>query len=266
MYKPADIPLPPYRDGEYASKPAQQRRTWESTGAATLSDDHIRLILAHYYGMVSFTDMLVGRLLDKLSALSLDSNTAVVYMADHGDTMGHHRVFTKGFALYEPAMRVPLIMRSPGMTAGARVETGVSGVDLLPTTLELLGLPAQTGIQGRSLVPLWRGDQVPGHDPVFACQGFEGYDRLAMWRTPDWKLTRYDEGGGELYDMRGDPHELHNLIDDARHASVRQRLTRLMEDWDRRSVHAPMRFPSGMKTGKQERIQQSFASWMKTKG
>ncbi|MCX6626879.1 MAG: sulfatase-like hydrolase/transferase [Candidatus Solibacter sp.] len=67
MYKPADLPLPPFRAGEYASKPAQQGRTWEETGASRLSDDQIRLILAHYYGMVSFTDMLVGRLLDRLS-------------------------------------------------------------------------------------------------------------------------------------------------------------------------------------------------------
>jgi choline-sulfatase len=266
MYRPVDLPVPPYRDGEYASKPAQQRRTWENTGASKLSDDHIRLILAHYFGMVSFTDMLVGRLLDKLSALRLDSNTAVVYMADHGDTMGHHRIFTKGFALYEPAMRIPLIMRSPGMPAGKRVETGVSGVDLLPTTLELLDLPPRTGIQGRSLLPLWRGRKQSDPGLVFASQGFEGYDRLSMWRTPDWKLTRYDEGGGELYDMRTDPHELNNLFDDARYASVRQRLSRQMEDWDRRSFHAPPRFPPGMKTDERERIQQAFASWMRKKG
>jgi uncharacterized sulfatase len=267
MYKPADMPLPPYRAGEYASKPAQQRRTWEETGASKLSDDQIRLILAHYYGMVSFTDMLVGRLLDKLSALKLDSDTAVVYMADHGDMMGQHRIFTKGFALYEPAMRIPLIIRAPGgLPSGARIDAGVSGADLLPTTLELLNLPAERGVRGSSLVPLWRGVKDGKRDHVFACQGWEGYDRLAMWRTPDWKLTRYDKGGGELYDLRNDPHELNNLIGESKYASIRQRFTRQMEEWDRGSPHAKLRFPSSMKADEMDRIKQAYSAWLKKKG
>ncbi len=107
MYRPADLPMPPYRQGEYESKPARQKRTWQAQGADKLNDDQIRVILAHYLGMVSFTDHLVGQFLDKLTALGLDGNTVVVYMADHGDTMGYHRMFTKGFAFYEPSLRVP---------------------------------------------------------------------------------------------------------------------------------------------------------------
>jgi len=114
MYRPADLPMPPFLTGEYESKPARQKRTWQSQSADKLSDEHIRTILAHYLGMVAQTDELVGQFLDRLSALGLDQDTVVVYTADHGDTMGCHRMFTKGFGFYEPAIRIPMIVRAPG--------------------------------------------------------------------------------------------------------------------------------------------------------
>jgi arylsulfatase A-like enzyme len=267
MYRPSDLPLPPYRQGEFDSKPGQQKRTWVGTGAARLTDDQVRLILAHYLGMVSYTDMLVGRLLDKLQDLKLESDTVVIYTADHGDTMGQHRIFTKGFALYEPAMRVPLIIRAPSdFPRGARIDAAVSGIDLLPTMLDLMNLPAERDLHGQSLVPLWRGTTRSVRQQVFAGQGFEGFDRLVMMRTPEWKLTRYDEGGGELYDMRNDPHELNNLIAEPKYSSIRQQLTRQMEDWDRGSFHAAPRFPAGMQSEEIERIKQAYSAWMKKKG
>ncbi|MCX6626878.1 MAG: DUF4976 domain-containing protein [Candidatus Solibacter sp.] len=131
-------------------------------------------------------------------------------------------------------------------------------MDLLPTTLELLNLPAERGLQGASLVPLWRGEKDAKRDHVFACQGWEGHDRLAMWRTPDWKLARYDEGGGELYDLRNDPHELDNLFEVPKYTSIRRRLTRQMEEWDRGSPHAALRFPAGMTPEESERIKQAL--------
>jgi choline-sulfatase len=263
MYRPSDLRLPPYRNGEYDSKPAQQRRTWVETGAAELSDDDIRVILAHYLGMVSYTDMLIGRLLDRLSELQLDSNTTVIYMADHGDIMGCHRIFTKGFAFYEPAMRVPLIIRvSGGMPGGKRIDAVVSGIDLLPTMLELLNLPPERSLQGSSLVPLWQGVTQSVHDQVFAGQGFEGYDRLVMMRTPEWKLTRYDEGGGELYDLRKDPHELANLYEETKYASIRGKLTERMESWDRAWPHAPLQLPLQQDARKSAAIKSAFDAWM----
>lgn len=155
----------------------------------------------------------------------------IVYTADHGDNMGVHRNFTKGYALYEPAMRIPLIVRAPGdLPRGARVDALVSGVDFLPTMLELMGLPREPGLHGTSLAPLWQGTRRKAHDRVFAGQGYEGLDRIVMLRTPEWKLTRYDEGDGELYDLQKDPHELHNLIDERGYSSVVRRLTEEMED------------------------------------
>jgi arylsulfatase A-like enzyme len=151
----------------------------------------------------------------------------IIYTADHGDCMGQHRIFTKGFGAYEPAMRIPLIIRAPGrLASGQRRSDAVSGVDVLPTMLECLNLPVPAGLHGRSVIT----PQTPR--PVFAGQNREGIDRIVMVRTDRWKLTRYDEGGGERYDCRGDPAELNNRIDDPSLSAVRADLTAQLEKWD----------------------------------
>jgi uncharacterized sulfatase len=141
------------------------------------------------------------------------------------------------------------------------VNAFASGADLLPTTLELLGLPAQRGLQGQSLVPFWRGENGSARGQVLSSQGYEGYDRISMWRTPDWKLVRYDEGGAELYDLRRDPLELDNLIDAPEYASIRGRLAKEMEDFDRGTPHSEPRFSPGTKPDEMERIRRAFAAW-----
>jgi choline-sulfatase len=269
MYRPSDLPLPPYRAGEYEFKPARQKRIWRETGADRLTDEQIRIILAHYYGLVTYSDMLVGKVLDQLAALGLNENTVVIYTADHGDMMGGHRMFTKGFAFYEPAIRIPLIIRAPsGGPPGRKVHGAVSNIDFLPTTLELLGLPPARGIEGRSLVPFWHG-AAKGRAAVFGGEGFEGDDRLVMIRTTQWKLTRYDEGGGELYDLERDPNELDNLIANPKYAAVVRRLTRQLEHWDTEYPHAELRIaPQAERADPQRwaRVRVAFKEWKKKPG
>jgi Domain of unknown function (DUF4976) len=96
---------------------------------------------------------------------------------------------------------------------------------MCPTLCDLLSLPRPDAVHGISLVGRWEGRE---HDPertIFASQGTPGKDRALMMRTPQFKLTRYDDGGGELYDLSKDPDELENLIDSAAYALVRERLT-----------------------------------------
>jgi choline-sulfatase len=270
MYRPSDLPLPPYRKGEFENKPAPQRRNWVSTGAEKLTDDQIRTILGHYFGMISHTDMLVGRLLDKVSDLRLKDNTAVVYTADHGDTMGCHRLFTKGFAFYEPAMRIPLIIRGPGeQRRSARIHAAVSGVDMLATVLDLLDLPAEQGLHGTSLMPLSQGASRSVHEQIYSGEGYEGYDRMIMVRTPEWKLTRYDGSSGELYHLRDDPDELNNLIADPRCAEVRKELTADLENWDRSYPRAPLQLPPSLvkeEPARAEKIRRDFEAWKRQTG
>src|SRR5947209_18538920 len=113
----------------------------------------------------------------------------------------------------------------------------VSGIDVLPTILELLQLPKVSGVHGRSLVPLWRGSESRAHDAIFSGQEYHGATRLVMMRTPEWKLTRYDEGGTELYNTLEDPGGRQNRAGEPKYAGVQSRLKRGVEDWGEAAPH-----------------------------
>jgi uncharacterized sulfatase len=235
LIDPAKLALPPYRAGEFDSKPPRQRRSFETQGAARMSDAQIREVLALYYGMTAYSDSCVGHVLARLSELGLDDRTVVILVSDHGDTMGRHRMMSKDFALYEPAMRIPLILRAPGGRPHRAINRDpVSGIDVYPTLCDLLSLSKPKELHGVSLVGRWEGRERDPNRTIFASQGTPGKDRAIMMRAPEFKLTRYDDGGAELYDLAKDPDELENRIDDRRYASIRERLTRQLEDWERR--------------------------------
>lgn len=235
LIDPAKLALPPYRAGEFAQKPGRQRKSFETQGASKMSDAQIREVLALYYGMSAYSDACIGQVLSRVTELGLDDKTVVILVSDHGDTMGRHRMMSKDFALYEPAMRIPLIIRAPGGRARNVVNTDpASGIDVYPTLCELLSLPKPDRVHGVSLVGRWEGRERDPERTIFASQGTPGTDRAVMMRTPRYKLTRYDDGGGELYDLTKDPDELDNLIESAAYSSTRARLTTQLEEWERR--------------------------------
>jgi arylsulfatase A-like enzyme len=201
---------------------------------------------ARYWGLASLVDRYAGVILDRLEALGLAEETVVVYSTDHGDMMGEHRLLAKGVP-FEGASRVPLLIRAPGVPAG-RVTTPVSQIDVLPTVLDLLGVPAPPSAPGASLRPLlggepaalparpaadglafgevvieWagtpRGESVSGYRPPAADGGAAAEAALRAMaarqrtiRRGRWKLT-VDEGGEhELYDLAADPGEARNRL------------------------------------------------------
>ncbi len=186
-------------------------------GRVRLSEAMLGRLEALYDGEVAYTDREVGRLLDHLTSLGLDSTTLVVITADHGEEFGDHQGFEHGHTLYQELLHVPLILRLPGrLPRGHVVESTVRLIDLAPTILELTGLPPlEEGFAGKSLVPLIEGGE-QGDRPVFAEGNFWGAD-LYSWRAESFKLIlRPGEGKdptarAELYDLRQDPGEQHNM-------------------------------------------------------
>jgi choline-sulfatase len=237
MIDPAPLALPLYRAGEFANKPKRQRDSFESQGASKMSDAQIRQILGIYYGMAAYSDHCIGQVLGRLKELKLDDNTVVALVSDHGDTMGCHRFMSKDFALYEPAMRIPMIFVAPGRRAGIVRTDPVSGIDVFPTLCDLMGLSKPSGIAGQSLVDRWEGTGGDPNRTIFAAQGTPGKNRAAMVRTPRFKYTRYDDGGSELYDLDRDPHELENRVDSAGYAQELTQLKRQMDEWERQYPH-----------------------------
>jgi arylsulfatase A-like enzyme len=237
LVDPGTLMVPPYRAGEFANKPKRQRESFETQGASKMTDAQIRQILGIYYGMAAYSDDCIGQVLKRLGELRLDDNTVVALVADHGDTMGRHRFMSKDFAFYEPAMRIPMIFRAAGRKPGVVRTDPASGIDVFPTLCDLMGLPKPPNVPGQSLVGRWEGRESDPNRTIFSAQGTPGKSRAVMMRTPQYKFTRFDDGGGELYDLDRDPDELENRLDSPDYAAVRAQLSRQLDEWERQYPH-----------------------------
>lgn len=185
--------------------------------------------LRRYYAMVAQLDANVGRLLKRLDELGLASNTVVIFTSDHGDMAGSHGLTNKRYS-YEESVRTPLIVRMPGGAQGKRVSVPVSAIDLLPTCLGLAGAPPLPGAEGVDLTPVLRGSAELAPRPVFSEQ-----NKWIMVREGDYKLV-VARGGQipmELFNLKDDPYEMKNLVEDAAHTAIRNRLRELTVEWIR---------------------------------
>ena len=141
----------------------------EPSGRRRVADDRdVEHLRALYAGELSWTDSQVGRLLDGLEALGLDESTLVIVTSDHGDEFFEHGAIGHRRTLYEEVLRIPLLLRLPGvLPQGERIEGPVATNDVFGTVLELCGLPAVPGVPSRSLMPLIRGEEPAGERGLF---------------------------------------------------------------------------------------------------
>lgn len=186
MYNRADVP-PPAR-ADYDRLPSFVKGYHEIYGMHELSDDDFREIIATYYGMVTRTDALLGRLLDTLETTGLADDTTVIVTSDHGDYTGDYGLVEKWWTGHTDNLtRVPLYVRVPrnAVTAsGAEADKAASAVshalvesiDILPTVIDLADVTADHSHFGRSLLPVIRGDTSTHRDAVFAEGGHHPED------------------------------------------------------------------------------------------
>jgi arylsulfatase A-like enzyme len=176
-----------------------------------------RRIRAHYSALIAMIDEQVGRILAALSRRADAERTVVVLAADHGDFVGDFGFLGKSL-FFEPAMRVPLIVRQPGGPTGLRCGETVTLTDLFATFLALAGLPHGTG---KDSVPL-PGLGLPGGGKRELALGATGSG--LMVDDGRFRLVRYRNGIATLFDLAEDPQEARNLIRDPTHADRRQAL------------------------------------------
>jgi len=200
--------------------------------------------LAGYYGMVKRLDEGYGRLHDALKSLGLAEHTIVLFTSDHGC---HFKTRNSEYKRsgHESSIRVPTVFTGPGFAGGGQLQELVSLIDLPPTLLEAAGLEVPSSMQGRSIIPLVRGERESWSEEVFV-QISEAQVGRAV-RTRRWKycVDAPDRKGGEdpasdayveqfLYDLQADPYELTNLIGLESHQEVAavlcQRLQRRMQE------------------------------------
>ena len=170
-----------------------------------------------YAAEVAYLDFEIGQIFDHLEQEGLLEDTMVVLFGDHGENMTEHDSWFDHAGLYDSVTHVPLLMWAPGRIPVSESDAMVTLVDVLPTILETLGLPEAEGISGRSLHPLMRGETTVHRDAVMLSEAT--WQAARAIRTPDWKLIRfqqptiYGRSGVELYDLRADPDEQHDVSD-----------------------------------------------------
>ncbi len=199
--------------------------------------------LAGYFGMVKRLDEAFGRVLDTLHSLGIENNTIVLFISDHGC---HFRTRNAEYkrSCHESSIRVPCALGGPGFVGGGQVQQLISLVDIAPTLLDAAGIGVPATMQGRSLLPLLRGQHADWPDDVYV-QISESCVGRAV-RTRRWKYAVTAPAGVDarqathdvyhethLYDLQYDPYELQNVLHDARYAPVaavlRERLVKRMQ-------------------------------------
>ncbi|SDT21697.1 sulfatase-like hydrolase/transferase [Microlunatus soli] len=221
LYDADQVPLPTGWDTPVRMQHpviAQLRHSFRND--EPLAADQVRAATAAYWALITHLDDQIGLLLAALENTGLTDATVVIYTSDHGEMAGRHGIWQKQ-CFYEPAVRVPMIIRdgrSPD-GAGRRESTPVSTVDLLPTLRDLAGLPGDPELPGRSLL----GPLSPV--PVFAEYHAQGQLTGGfMLRSGCYKLCAYAGRSPQLFDLVDDPEELTDLAGDAAYAEVLDRL------------------------------------------
>jgi len=187
------------------------------------SEQELRARYAHYYGMVTHLDQLVGDLMSTLERQSLRERTLFLYTSDHGDAMGSHRVEDKGAFMYDTVTRVPLIISYPAAVRPQVISEPVSLVDVLPTLLDLAGIRDPVRRDGRSWAPVLTQGGALASGPVF-CEynRFYGEDfPVRAIITSRHKYVHYFGPDGELFDRLQDPHEITNRLHDPGYSQTR---------------------------------------------
>lgn len=249
QYLEARIDLPLLPPGHLAAQhPAIQRMRRMFGMPDEVEEGLTRRGRVGYYGLITYLDDKIGRLLAALAETGQRENTIVVYTSDHGEMAGEHGMWRKS-NFYEQSARVPLVLAGPGIPVGRRIPAVVSLVDLIATIVDLGGGKPITPLDGTSLLPPLRGaGEWP--DEAFSEYLAHGVARpMAMLRSGRFKLNHYLDERPELYDLEADPGEFTDLATSPEHAHVLDTLReRLLARWN------PIVLEQQVRRSQQERL------------
>jgi arylsulfatase A-like enzyme len=196
--------------------------------------DDVQAELAVYYAVVEHLDEQLGRIVQSLRESGKWENTILVFTADHGLAIGSHGLRGKQ-NMYEHTIGVPLIVCGKGIPAGQRLDAPIYLRDLYPTVCELAAVPIPKAVEAKSHAGVIRSTAARVHDKVYTY--FSTFQRAV--RTDRWKLIHYPHlSRDQLFDLKADPEELHDLATDERHVAVLAELRQKLDAW-RKSVNDP---------------------------
>jgi arylsulfatase A-like enzyme len=214
-----------------ADKPRIYQRM-RSMRFGQLTDREVREGIRHFWAYCTYLDDMFGHLLHALDQTGQADDTLVLFTSDHADYAGDHGLFAKGIPCFQGAYRIPAVIRWPKTVrnAGSQVGAFVSEADFAPTFLDAAGIHPERTFTGASLMPFLRGETPPNwRDAIHTqCNGVELYYTQRSVMTQDFKYTFNGFDLDELYDLRVDPHEMHNLASNPAYECQKRRMVQRM--------------------------------------
>jgi arylsulfatase A-like enzyme len=244
MYKPEAIDLPPnYMPRPMNdSKPFKYYTDWHGTNLRDekqmvpfpRTPEGVRDVRSRYYATITHDDEQIGRILHKLDEKQLTENTLVIFLADHGISLGAHGISGKQ-TMYEEGIRLPFIMRYPKLKRSSAENSNlVSLIDIFPTICEAAGIIVPDSVEGKSLLDSYHRQTYWDRKRIFASFVSPTRHRLNMRciRTEHHKLIHHlTTNEFELYDLEKDPYELENLAGRKRFNNLQKQLTKQLSQW-----------------------------------
>jgi arylsulfatase A-like enzyme len=220
LYDPGKLPLPANYLPEHPFDHGNARGRDEVLLPLPRTRDDVRQELACYYAVITHMDQQIGRILNALDETGQRENTIVIFASDHGLAIGSHGLVGKQ-NMYEHTINVPLVIAGPGIEAGKRTAVQCYLRDLMPTICELAGAKIEEPIDGESLAGVLHQPEADHEPPAEVHPFVVGYfqDSQRMIRENGWKLIWYPKiDRVQLFDVKHDPNELHDLSADAAQA------------------------------------------------
>ena len=177
-----------------------------------------------YLAAISYTDMLIGRLMDAFEKSPMKDNTIICFWCDHGWHLGEKEHWRK-FALWEESTRAPLLWVVPGLTKpNTTCDRTVDFMSIYPTLCDLCGITKPAHVEGQSIRPLLQDPKLEWNRPALTTYQFNNH----AVRNEEWRYIRYNNGDEELYNESQDPNEWKNLATDSSLASKKEELSKIM--------------------------------------
>lgn len=220
------IQLPPTQPDDLADLPPAGLKMARPEGdhRAILESGRWKEAVQAYLASISYTDAMLGRLIDALDASPHRDNTIIVFWGDHGWHLGEKQHWRK-FALWEESTRAPLIWVVPGLTKPDRVcDRTVDFMSIYPTLTDLAGIPTPKHVEGKSIRSLLDNSEAPWSQPAITTHEYKNH----AVRTETWRYIRYANGDEELYDETHDPFEWKNLANDPSLSATKAELAKFL--------------------------------------
>jgi len=226
LYPESEVQLPAHLENDLDDAHRHGREGWHKW---VTDNKQWRHLMRGYLASISYVDYELGRLLDGLDASPMAKNTIVVLWTDHGFHIGEKENWEK-FALWDQTTRVPMFIHAPGVSRdGVKTRQPATLTDVYPTLCELAGLPIPKQCDGTSLVPQLKNPSKPKKQLALTSFQF-GREKQPSHAVADprYRLIRYANGFEELYDLKKDPNEFTNQIDEPEFAEIRKRLAKAL--------------------------------------